>query len=150
MIFDLEHWRLIGEHTDIFFVQWADDGGVLGQPIYVNGNTGLAERLIDNGVSTNTPGFRVETVSADGFFIDQLRVESGGYLLKNFIFEEARNDGFCLSTNSGDTFSGRCINNKAFKCIDFCSNGRWKMLEGCTNQAIQCGAIGIVDEYVST
>ena len=137
MIFDLEHRWISGERTDRFNVYWADGGGVLGKTIIVNGNRGEVKRDV-NDVQINTPGFRVEATSSDAFFIDKLKVESGGVTLKKFDFEESNNDGFCLSTYSGDKFKGRCRGNKAFKCIDFCSDGSTKLGINCADKAIQC------------
>jgi len=142
MIFDLEHWRLIGEQTDRFIVQWADSSGILGPDIYVEGNSGNVKRSISYAVQMDTPGFRIEAMSRDSFFIDQLRVESEGFLLKDFMYEEERNDGFCLSTDPGDQYHGRCIGDISYKCIDFCSDGSWRPALTCANK-IECNGINV-------
>lgn len=138
MIFDLNHRALVGEYTPSFSVQWADSSGNLGQTYDVAGRQSKVVKEID-GVSQNTPGFRIKAKNRDALFIDKLEVESGGAILNGLSFDRDNYGGYCISKRSDrKDFQRRCWTEKTYQCIDFCADAETVIVTDCGSAMIQC------------
>ena len=143
MIFDLNHRALVGEYTPSFSVQWADSSGNLGQTYDVAGTQSKVVKEID-GVSHNSPGFRIKANDEDALFIDKLEVESGGAILNGLSFDRDNYRGYCIGKRSDrKDFLGRCWTGKTYQCIDFCAHAETVFVTDCGSAMIQCVPRGL-------
>ena len=97
--------------------------------------TGLKEY---STIPEETPGIRLSAVTNDGAFVDQVQVfttettkkslrSSWGAddraIFRDMKFGENNDKGWCVSTESNDTFGDRCEGGQAYLCVDFCVGG---------------------------